>query len=234
MRIGRFLVQGVDVWLNNPRRPLEASGTSGMKAAANGGVNASILDGWWDEGFDGDNGWAIGGREINPDEGAQDWADVQDLYRVLEDEVVPAYYERDAEWDADDLARLDAPIDGQGAVALLHDPDAPRVRGAAVPPGGRRCRRCRAGVPPPTDVGRIAQAVPRSAARPRRPPRPRRSVVDEDRSRSGGPSRGRRPRAEPRPTRSRERRARGGRRTPPGGTWRSTGSSPALTATSAR
>jgi starch phosphorylase len=96
MRIGRFLVQGVDVWLNNPRRPLEASGTSGMKAAANGGVNASILDGWWDEGFDGDNGWAIGSREINPDEGAQDWADVQDLYRVLEHEVVPAYYDRDA------------------------------------------------------------------------------------------------------------------------------------------
>jgi starch phosphorylase len=96
MRIARFLVQGVDVWLNNPRRPLEASGTSGMKAAANGGVNASILDGWWDEGFEGDNGWAIGGRDINPDEGAQDWADVQDLYRVLEEEVVPAYYERDA------------------------------------------------------------------------------------------------------------------------------------------
>jgi starch phosphorylase len=96
MRIARFLVQGVDVWLNNPRRPLEASGTSGMKAAANGGVNASILDGWWDEGFDGDNGWAIGSRETNPDEGAQDWADVQDLYRVLEQEVVPAYYERDA------------------------------------------------------------------------------------------------------------------------------------------
>ncbi|MBI3745646.1 MAG: alpha-glucan family phosphorylase, partial [Chloroflexi bacterium] len=96
MRIARFLVQGVDVWLNNPRRPLEASGTSGMKAAANGGVNVSILDGWWDEGFDGDNGWAIGGREIDLDEGAQDWADVQDLYRILERDVVPAYYERDA------------------------------------------------------------------------------------------------------------------------------------------
>ncbi len=94
MRIARFLVQGVDVWLNNPRRPLEASGTSGMKAAANGGVNVSVLDGWWDEGFDEDNGWAIGGRNINPDEGAQDWADAQDLYRILEDEVVPAYYER--------------------------------------------------------------------------------------------------------------------------------------------
>ncbi len=96
MRIAKFLVQGVDVWLNNPRRPLEASGTSGMKAGANGIVNASVLDGWWDEGFTGDNGWAIGGRESLPDEAAQDWADAMDLYRILEDEVVPQYYERDA------------------------------------------------------------------------------------------------------------------------------------------
>ena len=97
IRIARFLVQGVDVWLNNPRRPLEASGTSGMKAAANGIVNVSVLDGWWDEGWTGDNGWAIGGRETTPDEGAQDWADAQDLYRILEQELVPAYYERDAQ-----------------------------------------------------------------------------------------------------------------------------------------
>ena len=96
MNVGRHLVQGVDVWLNNPRRPLEASGTSGMKAAANGVVNVSVLDGWWDEGWTGDNGWAIGGRETNPDEGAQDWADAQALYRLLEDEVVPRYYDRDA------------------------------------------------------------------------------------------------------------------------------------------
>jgi starch phosphorylase len=94
MRIARFLVQGVDVWLNNPRRPLEASGTSGMKAAHNGVINASVLDGWWDEGWTGDNGWAIGGREQNADEGAQDWADALDLYRILEDEIVPRYYER--------------------------------------------------------------------------------------------------------------------------------------------
>jgi starch phosphorylase len=97
IRIARFLVQGVDVWLNNPRRPLEASGTSGMKAAANGVLNVSVLDGWWDEGYVGDNGWAIGGRETNPDEGAQDWADAQDLYRILEQELIPAYYERDAD-----------------------------------------------------------------------------------------------------------------------------------------
>jgi len=94
MRIGRFLVQGVDVWLNNPRRPLEASGTSGMKAAMNGIVNLSVLDGWWDEGYDGQNGWAIGGREPLADEAAQDWNDAMDLYRLLEHEVVPEFYER--------------------------------------------------------------------------------------------------------------------------------------------
>jgi starch phosphorylase len=95
MRIAKFLVQGVDVWLNNPRRPLEASGTSGMKAAMNGVINLSVLDGWWDEGWRDDNGWAIGGREPLQDEAAQDWADAMDLYRLLEDEVVPQYYERD-------------------------------------------------------------------------------------------------------------------------------------------
>jgi starch phosphorylase len=96
MRVGRFLVQGVDVWLNNPRRPLEASGTSGMKAAQNGVPNVSVLDGWWDEGYDGDNGWAIGGREVSSDESGQDWQDALDLYHLLEDQIIPSYYERDA------------------------------------------------------------------------------------------------------------------------------------------
>lgn len=95
VRIARFLVQGVDIWLNTPRRPLEASGTSGMKAAMNGIANVSILDGWWDEGWLGDNGWAIGDREPRGDEPAQDWADSQDLYRLLEEEIVPRYYRRD-------------------------------------------------------------------------------------------------------------------------------------------
>ncbi len=95
MRAGRYLVQGTDVWLNNPRRPLEASGTSGMKAAMNGVVNLSVLDGWWDEGYLDDNGWAIGGRDRNPDDGAQDWADAQSLYRLLEEEIVPLWYARD-------------------------------------------------------------------------------------------------------------------------------------------
>ena len=96
IRVGRFLVQGVDAWLNNPRRPLEASGTSGMKAAQNGVPNISVLDGWWDEGFADDNGWAIGGRDTDPDEAAQDWSDALDLYRLLEEDVIPRYYDRGA------------------------------------------------------------------------------------------------------------------------------------------
>jgi starch phosphorylase len=95
IRVGRYMCQGVDVWLNNPRRPLEASGTSGMKAAMNGVVNCSVLDGWWDEGWTGSNGWAIGEREQSTDEGAQDWADAHDLYRLLEEEIVPRWYDRD-------------------------------------------------------------------------------------------------------------------------------------------
>jgi len=97
MRIARFLVGGVDMWLNNPRRPLEASGTSGMKAGINGVPSASVLDGWWDEAYDTNNGWAIGGRESLADDAAQDTADADELYRLLESEIVPRYYERDAD-----------------------------------------------------------------------------------------------------------------------------------------
>jgi starch phosphorylase len=87
----------VDVWLNNPRRPLEASGTSGEKAAMNGVLNLSILDGWWAEAFDGKNGFAIGVGEQHVDEGVQDPRDAGDLYRVLEEQVVPLFYDRDAD-----------------------------------------------------------------------------------------------------------------------------------------
>ncbi len=94
----RYLVQGVDVWLNNPRRPLEASGTSGEKAAANGVLNFSVLDGWWAEGFNGKNGWAIGDpTKIYPNDAAQDEDDANALYEILENQIVPLYYERDAD-----------------------------------------------------------------------------------------------------------------------------------------
>ena len=94
MRLARDLVQGVDVWLNTPRRPEEASGTSGMKAAMNGVLNVSILDGWWAEGHDPDHGWALGGEEHGGDAERQDAADAESLYRVLVDQVIPTYYER--------------------------------------------------------------------------------------------------------------------------------------------
>ena len=137
MREGRYLVQGVDVWLNNPRRPLEASGTSGMKAAMNGVVNCSVLDGWWDEGWNGTNGgngWAIGGRETNPDEGAQDWhgragpvpdhgaGDRASLVRPRSRTACPGSW----------LATMREAIKTLH-VAVLHDAHARGVRGAALP-----------------------------------------------------------------------------------------------------
>jgi len=91
----RHLVQGVDVWLNNPRRPLEASGTSGQKVVLNGGLNCSILDGWWAEAFDGSNGFAIGNGRIHVNQEVQDQRDAHDLIEVLTNEVIPLYYERD-------------------------------------------------------------------------------------------------------------------------------------------
>ncbi len=90
----RQLVQSVDVWMNVPRRPMEASGTSGQKVAINGGLNFSVLDGWWLEGYDGDNGFAIGDlSELTPQEA--DRREAESMYRMLVEEVVPRYYERD-------------------------------------------------------------------------------------------------------------------------------------------
>ncbi len=96
MRIARMLVQGVDVWLNNPRRPQEASGTSGMKAPVNGGINFSIADGWWCEVQNPDAGWTIGNGENSDDLDRQDREDSESLYDILEDKIVPLYYKRDA------------------------------------------------------------------------------------------------------------------------------------------
>ena len=93
--LGRQLVQGVDVWLNNPRRPQEASGTSGQKVLLNGGLNLSVLDGWWAEAYDGTNGFAIGVGETHTSPEAHDRRDGEELLRVLSDEVVPLFYDRD-------------------------------------------------------------------------------------------------------------------------------------------
>jgi len=95
INVGRHLVQGVDVWLNNPRRPLEASGTSGQKVVLNGGLNLSILDGWWAEAYDGMNGFAIGRGRTHLNMDVHDQRDGADLYRVLRDEVIPLYFQRD-------------------------------------------------------------------------------------------------------------------------------------------
>jgi starch phosphorylase len=97
MNVARYLVQGVDVWLNNPRRPLEASGTSGMKVPVNGGLNLSILDGWWVEGYDGDNGWAIGAGEEYTDLGYQDEVESRALYDLIEQDIVALFYNRGAD-----------------------------------------------------------------------------------------------------------------------------------------
>lgn len=95
LHVAHFLVQGCDVWLNNPRKPLEASGTSGMKAAINGVPHLSIGDGWWAEGYTGTNGWTIDGGLTDAHEEAVDAADAEALYRLIEQEVVPAFYERE-------------------------------------------------------------------------------------------------------------------------------------------
>jgi starch phosphorylase len=94
LEVARVLVQGCDVWLNTPRRPMEASGTSGMKAALNGSLNLSVLDGWWCEAFNGENGWAIGTGEEHSDHSYQDEIESRMLYDLLESEVVPLFYRR--------------------------------------------------------------------------------------------------------------------------------------------
>ncbi len=95
MNLARYLVQGVDVWMNTPRRPYEASGTSGMKAALNGALNFSVLDGWWREAYNGYNGWAIGEDKEMESQSEQDAQDAESLYKTLENEIVPLYYDRD-------------------------------------------------------------------------------------------------------------------------------------------
>ena len=100
--LGAAMTRGCDIWVNVPRPPLEASGTSGIKSAVNGGLQLSVLDGWWPEAYDGSNGWAIGG-EVDDDHGAQDWRHAQELYTLLLEHALPTFYDRDgdglpAEW----------------------------------------------------------------------------------------------------------------------------------------
>ena len=126
IEVGRALVQGCDVWLNTPRRPQEASGTSGQKVPVNGGVNVSVLDGWWAEGFRGDNGWAIGDGHINPDTAAQDRADAESLYRALEAEVVPRFFGRDEaglprEWIRTMKASIESVVSPFSAHRMVRD-----------------------------------------------------------------------------------------------------------------
>jgi starch phosphorylase len=96
LRMASYLVRGCDVWINLPRPPLEASGTSGMKNTANGGLHLSVLDGWWAEGYNGHNGWALSG-DVDHDHGAQDARHAAELFRILEEEVSPEFYARDAD-----------------------------------------------------------------------------------------------------------------------------------------
>ncbi|NJF25398.1 maltodextrin phosphorylase [Thermococcus sp. Bubb.Bath] len=98
MGSARLMVAGVDVWLNNPRRPMEASGTSGMKAGLNGVLNVSIYDGWWVEGYNGKNGWVIGEETTEPETEVDDPKDAESLYSLLEEEVVPTYYDNHSRW----------------------------------------------------------------------------------------------------------------------------------------
>jgi starch phosphorylase len=150
INVARHLVQGVDVWLNTPRRPLEASGTSGQKVVLNGGLNLSTLDGWWAEAFDGANGFAIGRGETHTDARVHDERDAGGLYHALESEVIPLYYDRDhyglpRAW----IARMKRAIRTLGwrfnADRMVMD----YVRNCYMPAaGGVSCDR-RSGAPPP-------------------------------------------------------------------------------------
>ena len=136
--LGRQLVQGVDVWLNNPRRPQEASGTSGQKVLLNGGLNLSVLDGWWAEAYDGTNGFAIGTGEAHTSPEAHDWRDAEELLRVLSEEVIPLYYDRDPDgvpraWTARMKRAIPHP-----RLAVQLRPDGDGLRAALLPAGRRR------------------------------------------------------------------------------------------------
>jgi starch phosphorylase len=124
--MGRMLVQGCDIWLNTPRRPLEASGTSGEKSPVNGGINLSVLDGWWVEGHRGDNGWAIAPNVSDLAPEVQDREDAESLFRLLEEEVAPLFYEQDEAgiphgWTARMKASIESVVPRFSAHRMLRD-----------------------------------------------------------------------------------------------------------------
>ena len=145
MNVARQLVQGVDVWLNNPRRPQEASGTSGQKAALNGSLNCSILDGWWAEAYDGTNGFAIGTGQTHAVPSVQDERDHKALLETLTNQVVPLYYKRDATGLA---PRVDRPPEERlpdAGLAVQRRPDGDGLRRSTAtsrPPAASSCLRC--------------------------------------------------------------------------------------------
>ena len=139
--VGRALVQGCDVWLNNPRKPQEASGTSGQKVPINGGINVSILDGWWAEGFREDNGWAIGDGTVDSDTAAQDHRDAEALYHVLLEGVIPRFFDRDEkglprEWIRTMKGAIESAVAPFSAHRMVRD----YVLGSYLPVAGTRER----------------------------------------------------------------------------------------------
>jgi starch phosphorylase len=126
MALARKLVAGVDVWLNNPEYPLEASGTSGQKAGANGVINLSVLDGWWDEGYDGSNGWAITPHGPKTDPAVRDRQEAREMMELLERQVIPLYFKRDghgysAEWVKMSKASMKSTIPRFNAQRMVSD-----------------------------------------------------------------------------------------------------------------
>jgi glycogen phosphorylase len=156
IEMGRMLVQGCDVWLNTPRRPQEASGTSGQKSPINGGINLSIADGWWAEGHRGDNGWVIGQAAENGDTDAQDRDDAAALYRLLEEEVIPRFFDRGPDglphrWIETMKASIESVLPQFSAHRMVRD----YVERVYVPAGSRR-RSVGTGIPEPLSQERPA------------------------------------------------------------------------------